>query len=70
MREIGKLLTIFGGMAMILGVALWCGIGSGWLGRLPGDIRVERGKSTFYFPLVTCIVVSIVLTLILSLFRR
>jgi hypothetical protein len=37
---------------------------------LPGDIRIERGSSTFYFPIVTCIVVSVVLTLIMSFFRR
>ena len=70
MQEIGKFLTIFGGITMIVGFALWVGIGSGWLGRLPGDIRVERGNSTFFFPIVTCMVVSIVLSLILSLFRR
>ena len=70
MREIGKLVTIFGGILMIVGFALWAGIGSGWLGRLPGDIRVERGNSTFYFPIVTCIVVSILVSLILSFFRR
>jgi hypothetical protein len=40
------------------------------LGRLPGDIRIERGNSTFYFPIVTCIVISILLSLIMSIFRR
>ena len=70
MREIGRMLTLFGGVIMILGLLLWAGMGSGWLGRLPGDIRVERGNSTFYFPIVTCLVISIVLSLILSLFRR
>jgi len=37
---------------------------------LPGDIRIERGNSAFYFPIVTCIIISIVLSLIFSLFRR
>ena len=60
MREIGKMLALFGGVIMILGLALWTGLGSGWLGRLPGDIRIERGNSAFYFPLVTCLIVSIV----------
>ena len=55
---------------MIVGIALWSGVGADWLGRLPGDIRIERGNSAFYFPIVTCIVISIVLTLLLSLFRR
>ena len=70
MRELGRLLTILGGVIMIVGVALWAGFGAGWLGRLPGDIRIERGNTAFYFPIVTCIIVSIVLTLLLSLFRR
>ena len=70
MRELGKLLVIFGGVIVFLGLALWSGFGAGWLGRLPGDVRIERGHSTFYFPIVTCIIISIVLSLILSLFRR
>ena len=39
-----------------------------WLGRLPGDIRIEREHSAFYFPIVTCIILSIVISLLLSLF--
>ncbi|MEP6685745.1 MAG: DUF2905 domain-containing protein [Verrucomicrobiota bacterium] len=70
MPEIGKLVVIFGGVIVLIGLAFWSGFGAGWLGRLPGDIRIERGHSTFYFPIVTCIIVSIVLSLILSLFRR
>ena len=70
MRELGRILAILGGVIMIVGVALWAGLGAGWLGRLPGDIRIERGNTAFYFPIVTCIIVSIVLTLLLSLFRR
>ena len=70
MQEIGKLLIIFGAALVVLGVLLWSGVGTGWLGRLPGDIRVERPHSTFYFPIVTCVILSIVLSLLLSLFRR
>jgi hypothetical protein len=70
MREFGKMLALFGGIITILGLALWSGFGAGWLGRLPGDIRVERGNSTLYFPLVTCLILSILLSLILSFFRR
>jgi hypothetical protein len=69
-RELGRILAIFGGILMIVGIALWAGFSAGWLGRLPGDIRIERGNTAFYFPIVTCIIVSIVLTLVLSLFRR
>jgi Protein of unknown function (DUF2905) len=70
MKELGRVLTVLGGVIAIVGLALWSGFGAGWLGRLPGDIRIERGNSAFYFPVVTCIIVSIVLTLLMSLFRR
>ncbi|MEO6970978.1 MAG: DUF2905 domain-containing protein [Chthoniobacterales bacterium] len=70
MPEIGKMLMIFGIVLVLLGFALWSGFGAGWLGRLPGDIRIERGHSAFYFPIVTCLIISVVLTLLLSLFRR
>jgi len=70
MHELGKLLVILGTIILLIGLALWSGFGSSWLGRLPGDIRIERGNSAFYFPIVTCIIISIALSLILSLFRR
>jgi hypothetical protein len=68
--ELGKFLVILGAVIVVLGLLLCTGIGTGWLRRLPGDIRVERGNSAFYFPIVTCIIISIVLSLIFSLFRR
>jgi ribose/xylose/arabinose/galactoside ABC-type transport system permease subunit len=70
MPEFGKFLVILGAVIIVLGLLLWTGVGRGWLGRLPGDIRIERGNSAFYFPIVTCIIISIVLSLIFSLFRR
>jgi Protein of unknown function (DUF2905) len=70
MSEIGKMLVIFGVVIVLLGLALWSEFGASWLGRLPGDIRIERGHSAFYFPIVTCIIISLVLTLLLSFFRR
>ena len=70
MQELGKLLVVFGFVLALVGAALWTGVGGGWLGRLPGDIRIERGQSGFYFPIVTCIIISIVVSLILSFFRR
>jgi uncharacterized membrane protein required for colicin V production len=69
MPELGRLLVVGGIVAVVLGVLIWSGFGS-WIGRLPGDIRVERGNSGFYFPIVTCIILSVVLSLIFSLFRR
>jgi len=70
MPELGKFFVILGAVIVILGLLLWTGIGAGFLGKLPGDIRIERGNSAFYFPIVTCIIISIVLSLIFSLFRR
>lgn len=70
MHEIGKLLVILGIVAVVLGAMLWSGMGAGWLGRLPGDIRIERGGSGFYFPIVTCIILSIAISLIVALLRR
>ncbi len=70
MPEFGKLLVIIGVLLALAGAALWSGFGAGWPGRLPGDIRIERGSSVFYFPVVTCIIISIVLTVIMSFFRR
>ena len=64
------MLVLFGGTIVLIGLLLWSGLGLGWFGRLPGDIRIERGNSVFYIPIVTCIIVSIVLSLIFSFFRR
>jgi uncharacterized membrane protein required for colicin V production len=68
-RELGRILMVFGGMVLLIGILLWNGFGQ-WLGRLPGDIRIERGSSSFYFPVVTCLIISIILSLLLALFRR
>jgi membrane protein implicated in regulation of membrane protease activity len=70
MPEMGKMLVVMGGVILLVGLALWSGLGAGWLGRLPGDIGIERGHTTFYFPIVTCIILSIVLSLLFALFRR
>ena len=70
MPDLGKFLVIIGIATVVIGIILWSGIGSGFLGKLPGDIRIERGNSAFYFPIVTCIILSILLSLLLSIFRR
>ena len=61
---------------IILGAALLI-VGLGWpwlaklgLGRLPGDIHIEREGFSFHFPLVTCVIISLVLSLVLSIFRK
>jgi hypothetical protein len=69
-RELGKFVVIVGVIAMLVGLVMWSGFAPKWLGRLPGDIRIQREHSVFYFPIVTCIVLSILLSLLLSIFRR
>lgn len=70
MAEFGKMLVVLGIVAVVIGAALWSGFGAGWLGRLPGDIRIERGNSRFYFPIVSCMIVSVVVSVLMSVFRR
>jgi len=67
---IGRLLILAGVLAIVVGVVLLFLPRIPWLGRLPGDIVVQRERVTFYFPIVTSIVVSIVLTVLLNLFFR
>jgi len=54
----------------LLGGLLWPWLSRVELGRLPGDIAVHRENFTFYFPIVTCLVISVVLTLLFWLFRK
>ena len=63
-------MVVIGVIITLVGLVMWSGYAPKWLGRLPGDIRIERGHSAFYFPIVTCIILSIVLSLLLSIFRR
>jgi DUF2905 family protein len=71
MADLGKLLLVLGGMIILIGaVIMLAGRFNLPLGRLPGDI-VYRGKNTvFYFPIVTCIVISVVLSLLFWIFGR
>ena len=70
MIDLGKFLVVIGFGIAAIGLLIWSGIGKGWLGRLPGDIHFARGNVGFYFPIVTCLLVSAILTLIMCLFRR
>ena len=73
MRDLGKFILIIGVITTLIGLVMWSGFAPKWVGRLPGDIRIEREHSVFYFPIVTCIILSIILSLLLSLlsiFRR
>jgi len=70
MHDLGKLVMIVGGVLFAVGFLLWKTGGLGPFGRLPGDIYVKGPNSSFYFPVVTCIVISLVLTLLGWIFRR
>lgn len=63
----GRSLVVVGLIVAGIGALMMLGLP---LGRLPGDIVVSRGRGTFHFPIVTSIVVSVLLTLLMSLFRR
>jgi membrane protein implicated in regulation of membrane protease activity len=69
MQDFGKLLMILGLTAAGIGLLLWLGVGKSWLGRMPGDIAVQKPNFSFYFPITTCIIISVILTLIFWLFR-
>jgi hypothetical protein len=66
---VARALVILGILLVIAGLA-WPWLSRLPLGRLPGDIVIERGTSRFYFPLTTCVLVSVVLSVILWIFRR
>jgi len=70
MNDLGKFLVIVGVVIAGIGLLLWSGIGKGWFGRLPGDIHYTKGNFSFYFPVVTCMLLSLVLSLVLWLFRK
>ena len=70
MNEMGKFLVIAGLLLAAVGALLWSGFGRGWLGRLSGDINYSRGDFSFHFPLMTCLILSAILTLLLWLFRK
>ena len=65
-----KLLMLFGIVLAVLGGLLLVVGKIPFIGRLPGDFYIERGNFTFYFPLATSILISILLTLLFSLFTR
>jgi len=64
------MLVLLGIFMVGIGLFLWLGDKVPWLGKLPGDILIRKEKFTFYFPLVTCILISLLLTLLFSIFRK
>lgn len=64
MNILGRILIIFGIVLILVGLILTTGIRIPYVGKLPGDICIKRPNFTFYFPLTTCILLSIILSLI------
>lgn len=70
MHQIGKLLIVLGVVIMAAGILLTFSGKIPWLGRLPGDILIRKKNFTFYFPIATSILISIILTFLFWLFGR
>ncbi len=70
MNDLGRYLVVIGLVIAFVGALLWAGLGKGWFGRLPGDIHVERANVSFHFPIVTCLLLSVLLSFLMWLFRR
>ena len=70
MNELGRLLIVFGVLLTLAGVVLVAVGRVPWLGRLPGDIHIERGNWSFHFPIVTSLLLSVLLTLVFYFIGR
>ena len=70
MSELGKVLIVFGVLMTLAGVVLVAVGRVPWLGRLPGDVNIERGNWSFHFPIMTSLLLSALLTLIVYLIGR
>jgi uncharacterized protein HemY len=68
--SLGKVLIIVGLVIVGIGVLLVLAPKLPWIGKLPGDILIKKDNFRFYFPLTTCIIISILLTLLFYLFRK
>jgi DUF2905 family protein len=70
MAGLGKTLIYVGILLVVIGAIFSLAGKVPWLGHLPGDITIQRERFTFYFPLATCIVISLIISLVLYFFRR
>ncbi len=67
---LGKMLVLLGVFIILMGLLLMISDKIPWIGRLPGDILIKKEKFTLYFPLATCILISLLITLFFALFRK
>ncbi len=70
MAGFGKTLIYLGLFLVVVGVIFSLAGKLPWLGDLPGDIGIQRGRYSFYFPIATCILISVIVSLVLYFFRR
>ena len=70
MAGLGKSLIILGIIIIIIGIVITFAGKIPWLGRLPGDIQIKRDNFTFYFPLATCLLLSVLISLFFWLFKK
>lgn len=70
MHTLGKSLVIFGVVLVVVGIVFILGGRLSWFGRLPGDIHIEKRNFTFFFPITTSILISVILSLVFILLRR
>lgn len=70
MPALGKMLIVVGIVFIIMGIAFLFGDKIPFLGRLPGDISIQKDRFSFYFPITTCIIISIVLSILFAIFRK
>ncbi len=70
MGDLGRILIFLGLLLVVIGVAFSFAGKIPWFGNLPGDIIVRRERFTFYFPIVTCLFVSVIISLVVYFFRR
>ena len=67
---LGKMLILIGVLIIVIGLLFIVGEKIPWIGRFPGDIIIRKKNFTFYFPLATSIIISIILTLLFWIFRK
>jgi len=70
MPSMGKTLIILGVILIVIGLAFTYGPKIPWLGKLPGDISIKKDNFSFYFPITTSIIISIILTILFTIFRK
>ena len=70
LSDLGRFIALAGVVLLVIGGAIWLAGKAPWLGNLPGDIRIQRGNVSCFFPLATMILVSVALTIVVNIILR